>query len=219
MTRIMALLALVFVTSCGVPRGGPEQGVRLVAVGDSILAWNRFSGRDIPQLVSEKTGLPVFNGAISGAVFLGPEGIPTQYPSGAWDWVIVDGGGNDIGSVCGQPVAERAVLNQLIAPDLGGAYAQFLTTGRQSGARIIIMGYAPISDRGGPFAACQQTLRELRVRQERLANATAGVFFVDARDVIRPDDRAAYAIDRVHPTPYAGNLIAGLIAQVINGAR
>lgn len=210
-------LCLIVLAACST--GDPAPQTRLVAVGDSILTWNSTSGRDIPQIVSQGTGLPVFNAAVSGARFLGPNGIPAQYPTGDWEWLIVDGGGNDLGSVCGDPTGERAVLDRLIADDLDGAYATFLRRVTAGGTKVILMGYAPVSIQGGPFAPCVGALEELRARQARLAASMPDVTFADVQQVVRPDNTAAYTFDRVHPTPLGGRLMADLIASEIGTLR
>ncbi|MEL6957891.1 MAG: SGNH/GDSL hydrolase family protein [Pseudomonadota bacterium] len=194
---------------------GPSPQTDVLAIGDSILAWNSFSDRDIPSQVAQKTGLTVFNAAENGAEFFEAPTIPDQYEPGPWDWVIVDGGGNDLGKTCLRPAAAQAVLDALIAPDLSGAYADLLDQIRADGPRVIIMGYAPVSIRGGPFEGCAEVLDDLNDRQSALAAVLDGVFFVDARSVISPEDLEAYAIDRVHPTPLAGDLISDLIVEVL----
>lgn len=141
MRRCIAFF-LLLLTACA-PR--PDNNAQILAIGDSILAWNRLSGRDVITLVGEKTGLTVQSRAQNGANFMREGGITTQYRSGNWDYVILNGGGNDIASVC--------------------------------------------------------------------FNATAAAGRVDA--LVAPDDLAAYAIDRVHPTLYATNLMAGKIAEAI----
>lgn len=216
MKRLLCVVALCGLASCTVLRGSPSDEVRLFAVGDSILAWNRRAGQDIPAIVSRATGLPVFNNAISGAEFVGRFAVPNQYIAGDWDWLIVDGGGNDLTGQCGTPAASDAVLDRLIDnDDLSGAYTQFLAPLTAQGTRVVLMGYMPISVAGGPFAPCRAALDDLRDRQMRLAASMAGVYFVDTRSVVKPDNLAAYDDDLVHPSPLGGRLIGRQIADVI----
>lgn len=213
-------LSAVLLAACGAFRGPPPEGTRLIAIGDSILDWNRRAGADIPTLVSQRTGLPVFNAAISGAEFVGRFAIPDQYPQGDWDWLLLDGGGNDLTGNCGSPAAAEAVLDRLIDDqDLSGAYASFLAPVRSSGIQVIIMGYAPVSVAGGPFAPCEFALNDLRGRQAALAASDPMITFVDVRDVIAPDNLAAYDPDLIHPSPAGGALMADLIARAIENAR
>ena len=214
----LAVVLLLFLAGCAAT---VDRSASVLAVGDSILAWNRFSGRDIPALVQQQTGLSVSSVAVIGADFMphpptDDPGVPSQFVEGDFDWVIFTGGGNDLGKACLQPDAAADILNQLIAPDLSGAYADFLKSLRPKGHKVIIVGYAPVSIRGGPFAGCQTVLETLRDRQRQLAATQPEVFFVDPFEVIAPDDLTAYALDRVHPTPVAGERIAGQIAAIIN---
>ena len=218
---IVSLSLCAFVLfACGALRGAPPEGTRLIAVGDSILDWNRAEDADIPLLVSQRTGLPAFNAAISGAEFVGRFAIPNQLPEGDWEWLLLDGGGNDLTGHCGSPAAAEVVLDQLIDDeDLSGAYAEFLTPITNTGTRVIIMGYAPISVAGGPFAPCEFALNDLRSRQAAFAASDPMITFVDVRDVITPDNLAAYDPDLIHPSPAGGALMADLIAQTIENAR
>ena len=83
----------------------PRAEVRgtLLAVGDSVLDWNREEGASIPSVVGRYAHLEVINESIGGSQVLdhGPGGIPQQYISGAWSWVLIDGGANDVGDGCG----------------------------------------------------------------------------------------------------------------------
>jgi len=216
---VTLMLTAMLLAACGALRGTPPEGTQLVAVGDSILDWNRSTGADIPTLVSQRTGLPVFNAAISGAEFVGRFAIPGQYPAGDWDWLLIDGGGNDLTGNCGSVETAEVILDRLIDDQtLSGAYATFLTPITARGTQVIILGYAPISVAGGPFAPCEFALNDLRDRQAALAASDPMITFVDVRDVIAPDNLAAYDADLIHPSPAGGALMAELIAQTIRNS-
>lgn len=209
------LLAAVL-AGCSVVAPPADGDADVLVVGDSILAWHRGTGRSIPDVVAAQTGLEVSNVAISGARFLGTQGIPSQYVAGDWDVVIFNGGGNDISPVCGSG-QERVVLDRLISADgQSGALPQFARRVVADGARAVVMRYYPVSVRGGPFAPCAATLSELGHRQARMAQALANVTFVDAGDAVRPDDLSAYGVDLVHPTPAGSATIGQLIARRLN---
>lgn len=217
---IAAVIIAAGLVGCSQLRGAPPGDVQIVAIGDSILDWNRDVEADIPRLVGEQTGLEVFNVAISGAEFFGLFEIPRQYPEGDWDWLIMDGGGNDLSGNCRSVGMAEPVLDHLIDDsDLGGAYADLIDRVTAQGTQVIIMGYAPISSAGGPFASCEFALNDLMDRQARLAASDPDVTFVDVRTVISPDNLAAYDDDLLHPSPQGGALMAGAIAAVINAER
>jgi lysophospholipase L1-like esterase len=107
-------------------------------------------------------------------------------------------------------------LNALITADgQGGAIPIFANDVSQLGARVIVLGYYPISDQGGPFAPCRGELDELAARQSRMADLFPSVIFIDSGRVIGSGDIAAYAPDLVHPSPRGAALIGQLLASVI----
>jgi acyl-CoA thioesterase-1 len=205
------------VAACSLTGQAPNRNAEIIVVGDSILAWHRNSARSIPSVVARSSGLTVSDVSISGAPFLGPNGIPTQYVASDWDWVIVNGGGNDLDGTCQTPNGSR-VLDALISSNGSqGAIPAFVNQAAAQGAQVIVLGYYPVSDRGGPFAACRAILAELAARQARLAASNPDVIFVDSGLVIAPGDASAYAVDLVHPSLRGAALIEELVASVIAG--
>lgn len=211
---------LLAIAGCSFVPPALNRDADIIVVGDSILAWHRGTGRSIPEVIEQASGLIVSNVAISGAQFLGPQGIPTQYVADDWDWVIVNGGGNDLQSSCQTANAQR-VLDALISADgQQGAFPAFVSDVAPQGARVIVLGYYPISDRGGPFLPCRSILIELAARQSRLADANPAVVFIDSGRVIGPSDAAAYAPDLVHPSPRGAALIGQLISsEIVRSSR
>ncbi|MCF2905822.1 SGNH/GDSL hydrolase family protein [Octadecabacter sp. CECT 8868] len=202
-------------TACSFVPTAVDLDADVIVVGDSILAWHRGTGLSIPSVVEQQSGLAVSNVSISGATFLGPRGIPTQYANNDWDWMIVDGGGNDLLPTCGTLDAER-VLDALISQDgQNGAIPAFISQVAGQGVDVILLGYYTVSDRGGSFSDCVSELDELSARQERFAATIPTVTFVDAGKVVGSGDAAAYAEDMVHPSPRGAALIGQLITSAI----
>lgn len=192
-----------------------DRSADILVVGDSVFAWHRGTGRGIPAVLEQASGMTVSNVAVNGARFLGPQGIPSQYADGDWDWVVVDGGGNDLRPSCRSPNGQR-VLDALISSDgRGGVIPAFVNRVAMQGTQVIVFGYYPISDRGGPFLPCRALLDELAVRQALLAGTNPDVIFVDGGRGIGPSDAAAYAPDLVHPSPRGAALVGQLISTVI----
>lgn len=209
----------LLIGACGDPR--PTTG-DLVAVGDSYLAWNLDEGASIPEVVGQRTGLEVANRAISGAVVLGDgrEAIPAQYVEdsvdGAWSWVLLDGGANDLDPFCGTP-EEDAVLDALLDEDGGGAVADFTRARVDEGARVVLFGYPDVPS--PTYAPCQPVLDRLRDRYAGWAAATAGVFYVDGREIVTPPQAELYDEDGVHPSVAGGEALGARIAEVIAAAE
>ncbi|MBU2992527.1 SGNH/GDSL hydrolase family protein [Octadecabacter sp. 1_MG-2023] len=210
-----ALAVALGLTACSFVPTSVDTDADVIVVGDSILAWHRGTGLSIPSVVEQQSGLDVSNVSISGATFLGSRGIPTQYADSDWDWMIVDGGGNDLLPTCGMPDAGR-VLDALISQDgQSGAMPAFISRVAGQGVNVILLGYYPVSERGGAFAGCVTELDELSARQARFAETISSVTFVDAGKVVGSGDEAAYAEDWVHPSPRGAALVGQLITSAI----
>lgn len=215
MIKPYAISGFVVLAACGLVPEPLDRSADMLVVGDSILAWNRASGRSVADVIENETGLNVNNVAISGAEFLGPRSIPSQYVSDDWTWVLVDGGGNDLNGNCGTP-AEAPILDALISADVtSGAYADFADQVAADGATLLIMDYYPVSVQGGPFVPCIPAFEILSDRLFRFAESRDGVIWIDTDDVIAPDNLAAYDTDLVHPTPLGSALIGKQIANVV----
>lgn len=211
MIRRLALCLLL--AACAAP---PTGEVSLLAVGDSILAWNRLSGGDIPRVAARATGRAAENRSVPGARFLGS--IPGQYRAGPWDWVIVNGGANDLNRSCGCTGCDATLDALLDARGQGGAMAGFARslTARDHG--VVLLGYYGTSVAGGPFAPCADELTELSRRLALLADSDPAMIFVDAKDVIDPSNLDLYARDLIHPSTQGSALIGALIARAIADA-
>ena len=188
----------------------------MLAVGDSVLAWNRLSGGDIPRVAAQATGRDVDNRSVIGARML--TGIPGQYRDGPWDWVIVNGGANDLRGGCRCTGCDDT-LDALVTPDgQGGAMADFARDITSRGPGVVLLGYYGTSVAGGPFAACGDELTELSRRLALLADSDPAILFVDARDAIDPANLDLYARDLAHPSAAGSALIGRLIADAIAAA-
>ena len=207
------LFLCLLLAACAAPQ---RAEITMLAVGDSVLAWNRLSGGDIPRVAAAATGRAVDNRSAIGARFLG--GIPDQYRNGPWDWVIVNGGANDLRGTCGCDGCDDT-LDALIAPDgQGGAMADFARSVAAQGHGVVLLGYYGTSVAGGPFAACGDELTELSRRLALLAKGDPAIIFVDARSAIDPYDLSLYARDLAHPSSAGAALIGRQIAMAIAAA-
>ena len=212
---MLLLTAVLTLAGCSFVPPAANRDAQVIVVGDSILAWHRGSGQSIPSIVSQSTDLRVSNVAVSGATFLGAQGIPSQFVASDWDWAIVNGGANDLQALCQTSDAQQ-MLDAIVSADgTTGAFPAFVGQVADQGAHVIVLGYYPISDQGGPFAHCRGELDELAVRQSRMADLFPSVTFVDSGRVIGSGDIAAYAPDLVHPSPRGAALIGQLLASVI----
>ena len=220
MREILAVLLIVTgLSACTdtAPRGGGD----ILVLGDSIMAWN--GGRSIPDVIANQTGRSVTSRAVPGAQFDNGSTIASavgfdiqqQFPGGRWNWVVVNGGANDLSADCGCGACGASV-NALIAPDgQSGSIPAFLQRLRaQTGAQVMWMGYYAGSG-SGSFAGCRDDLVEIESRIATFAAGRPGIHFVDSEDVIDRGDRGLFAGDNVHPSARGSARIGAYLAQEI----
>ncbi len=148
LVRLLAVLALLFLSSCGEDATNIK-GARILLLGDSLMASNRTTGRSVADRLEQILGEEVVDKSVPGARILyalpisGAAGlrISAQMQPGAWDVVIINGGGNDLlfGCGCGKCTG---VLDRLISPDgRAGAIPAFVKAVRDTGAKVVFTGY------------------------------------------------------------------------------
>jgi len=142
--------------------------------------------------------------------------IQDQYPGGRWNWIVVNGGANDLGvndCKCG---ACTPVVDTLIGADAAsGEVPAFLSRFRSSGAQVMWMGYYAGNGKGS-FEGCRDDLVLLERRIARFAAQTPGVTFLDSEMVIDRNDPSLFASDNTHPSPKASALIGAYLAKGIS---
>ena len=218
MRVLIALVFLIATASCAVD---PQRtGGDILVIGDSVLAWNRGSGSDIGNVLEAELGREVTSRAVvgagisSGGLGLLARPIPGQLSPGPWNWVVMNGGANDLGSTCGC-VRCDAVIDSLISKDgRTGDIPRLIAVARSQGAQVVWMGYyqTPI---GSLFSGCRPALVELDRRIALHAERERGVYFVDAEDVIPANRPDLLASDRTHPSPTGSAVIGKVLARVI----
>ncbi len=218
MHKIVPVL-LVLLMGCG----GDEQdihgipdGATILAIGDSLLDWNRDDEAAIPDVIGQELEEVAYNASISGAYFLGDDGIPGQYVDSDWEWIVLDGGGNDFNDVCGCGDCAD-LMDEIIAEDgISGELPDFVDDVTGQGFRVIMFGYysmPPTAQYG--FANCNDAVDTYSQRQQLLAQSNENVWFVDGRQIVDPNDLTLYDDDHVHPSELGSRLIGQAIAAQI----
>ncbi len=214
-----AILLPLLLGACAAA-GPPSEGA-ILAIGDSVMAWN--GDRGIPEAVAVDLGRPVVDASQSGAQLTHPSrlagavglDISRQFEGGDWSWVILTGGGNDLRRDCGTP-AEAVTLDGLIASDLTGDLPSLVARIRATGARVAYVGYYDGAEaEPTAFTACQGAFDLMNARLQELAARDAGLLFVDAGTVIDTADIGLYDGDRIHPSPRGSATIGRAIARAI----
>ena len=218
--RLFATLILITTLAACTP-DAPRSGGDILVIGDSVPAWNRTSGQDLGSALQDRLDRNVTNRATPGArirdggfVSAVGRGIPDQLVTRPWNWVVINGGANDLGFTCGCTRCD-GVIEALISKDgTTGDIPTLINRARGTGAKVLWVGYyrAPNS---GSFQGCRPGLVELERRIARFAKATPGVFFKDSEDVITPRDPTLYAADATHPSPKGSATIARYLAETI----
>ncbi|MCB9777147.1 MAG: SGNH/GDSL hydrolase family protein [Alphaproteobacteria bacterium] len=191
----------------------------VLAIGDSIQAWNKHRCQGVPDHVGLLRGARVENAAISGTKLLsGGNAIPGQYQPGDWTTVLVDGGANDLNDDCG--CNECAYMTDvLVSQDgSGGAMPDLLDTITADGADVLLLGYYRFPDGAAyGFDQCGDELSVLNARYQTAAALREGVTFVDLGQVVQPDVTPQYYdFDSVHPSAEGAEAMAALLLQFLD---
>ncbi|MDF1726145.1 MAG: SGNH/GDSL hydrolase family protein [Sulfitobacter sp.] len=220
MKRLVALLSL-FALLIGCADRAPRGGGDILVLGDSVMAWN--GDQSIGDRLGVELGRPVVNRAVPGAEFdndsglLGAVGfdVQRQFPGGQWNWIVLNGGANDLSDDCGCGACSGTVA-QLIGPDgQSGLIPDFIARLRaESGAQVLWMGYYKGNGRGS-FEGCRGDLVEIERRIAAYAEGRPGVHFVDSEAVIEPSNPGHFAPDNNHPSTLGSALIGAYLADVI----
>lgn len=200
---------------------------RILTIGDSVMWWNAEQGGSIADAIAAHLGEPVVNLAVPGAAISHPDpdmaveglDIRAQYRMRGWDWVVVEGGANDLGDEGGAGSCAR-VLDELVSADgRRGDIPELVRRIRLDGARVVALGYYALPAPADEDGFCGDTLPALTRRIEVMAALDPGVVFVAMADVVSPADRSAYDRDGVHPSARSSQAIGRKIADVIRNAE
>ena len=197
---------------------------RILVMGDSLMAMNRVLGGSVAQALGETFGVQVQDQSVLGARYffvvpvLNAAGlkIKAQLTGGPWDYVVLNGGGNDLLFGCGCGACTR-MMTRLISPDGStGAIPDLVADLRASGAKVIYTGYMRTPGVISPVESCGPLGDELDRRLTLMAARDAGVSFVLLSDLVTQDgDRSYHGIDMVHPSVKGSRAIAARVATLI----
>lgn len=216
--RQLMVAACILLAAPSVSFAGAKDDI--LVIGDSMLEWQSFKRASIPHVLAKKTKRKVENRAASGAkLFLtGGEGnprsvIPSQYTKGDWNWVIVNGGANDLFVKCGCNRC-NSVLDRLISKDATkGVLPELADRIRKDGPKVILLSYYQGNERPNLFSKCERVVKELTNRQIKLAQRLNGVELVRSKFAIDPSDRSHFALDGIHLSRKGTHRVGVLLAQ------
>lgn len=212
MVRVLLAMIVLALAGCG---EAPAPEAKVLMLGDSLLAVNRLGGDDVGDALERALGAPVVNRSVVGARYFFGFSIPAQYVPGQYDWVVINGGGNDILFSCGCGDC-RAMIDRLISKDgAQGAIPALVAKARAGGARVAYLGYMRSNGFESPVEKCGPTGDEIDRRLARMAARDAGVVFISLADIVPEGDESYMSPDKMHPSPKGGRAIAARIAAVL----
>lgn len=221
LSRIILPFLLLLGACAAPPPSG--QSPRILAMGDSLMAWHSLAGRSIADTVARELQEPVVDRSVSAARIIyklpisGAAGmqIRQQYQPGNWDWVIVNGGGNDLWLGCGCFACNRKLDRLISADGREGAIPGMLAELRATGARVVYVGYLRSPGTGSLIEHCRDEGDELETRIGRLAARDQGIFFLSNKHMVPYGDRSYHALDMIHPSVKASGVIGRKVAAII----
>lgn len=227
---LRALAVSLFLTGCGESLPSPNTETvsrastpRILAMGDSMLAWHRGSKLAISDELERQLGTSVIDRSvtaarynyvlpISGALGLN---ISKQYRESKWEWVVLNGGGNDLWFGCGC-VACDGTLDKLISPDAtAGKIPDLVSRIRGGGARVIYLGYLHSPGSFSIVDHCKDEAIELENRLSALSSRQGGFYFLRLSNLVPQGDKSFHSVDMIHPSAKASKVIGELVADII----
>ena len=196
---------------------------RILTMGDSLLATHSISGRAVSNAVEKMLGERVTDRSVGGARIIyglpitGAMGlkIAKQYRVGKWEWIILNGGGNDIWFGCGCHSCDRKINRLISGNGRGGEIPRLVSKLRRTGARVIYVGYLRSPGVGSPIESCKDEGDELERRIDAMARADKGVYFLSLAQMVPFGDRSYHGFDMIHPSLKASREIGKRIAEII----
>jgi lysophospholipase L1-like esterase len=199
------------------------QEAKILAIGDSLMAWHSGSGRSISDSVGRVLQEPVENRSVSGAKIIhrlpisGAFGlkISEQLQGGDRDWVILTGGGNDLVLGCGCRLCSGRLSKMISINGRTGEIPNLVRRIRQTGARVVYVGYLRSPGVTSIIDRCRGVGDDLEVRLDRLAKLDEGIYFLSLAEMVPYGDRSMHVADMVHPSVKASRLIGARVATLI----
>lgn len=219
---LIGLFALLLVWGCGevAPSGG---NARFLMMGDSMFAVHRGSRKSVSDNLERMLDTAVIDRSVVGAQYLYPLPISgslglrigSQYAKGDWDWVILNGGGNDLWLACGCRVCNDQLDRLISADGSKGEIVDVVTRARASGARVLYVGYLRTPGIPSAIDHCAAYGNALEARLVRMARTDPGVSYLSIAGLVPSGDRSFHDPDLIHPSHKGSAAIAQRIAAAV----
>lgn len=223
-SKHILLIAFIFLTIGVNAINAQSRDLRVLVMGDSMMAWNQPSGNSVADSIEASPGFAVTDRSVSAASYFhalpisGSLGLrlSAQFRPGSWDWVVLNGGGNDLLFGCGCGKCDR-ILDRLVSKDgRRGEIPDLVARVLKSGAKVLYVGYLRNPGIPSPIRSCRPAGNELDRRLAIMAKTRAGVTFLPMADLVPNGDRSFHAVDMIHPSIKGSRNIAARILQRIS---
>ncbi|MGB1234462.1 MAG: SGNH/GDSL hydrolase family protein [Planktomarina sp.] len=219
------ILAFALLFSACAPLPGSTPDAKVTIIGDSVLAWHRNTRQSVGNALADELGAPVANFSISASRISQPNPamqftrmqIPNQFDDRTPEWVILNGGANDVYFEC-LCLKCPTVVDQLVATKGGGEIPELMLELRKTGAQIMYVGYHRSGGLGSAYDRCANELDVIEARVKAFTDGRAGMYFVDMKDIFPPRDTSFYDNDYIHPSPLGSATIAKRLAVALRDA-
>lgn len=197
---------------------------KVLVMGDSLMAVHKIKGRSVGQYLERYLKTEVEDNSKLGAWMIyrlpltGSLGfsIPRQYQPGHWDWVVLNGGGNDLWLGCGCSKSCKGKLDRLISADgKRGEIPKLLSAIHNNGSRVIYVGYLRSPGIDTPIEACKPWGDALEARIDLFSQQSGRLNYLSLQGLVPEGDASYFANDLVHPATKSSQEIARRIAEII----
>lgn len=222
----MRLLVLLLALAMAGPGLAESARPSVLVMGDSLMSSNRLNGGSVAKALGKELGAKVKDHSLPGARYFyilpvsGSAGmrIEAQFRGGPWDYVVMNGGGNDLLFGCGCGACKRMMDRLVSADGRAGAIPKLVAEIRATGAKVIYTGYLRTPGVTSPVEGCGPLGDKMDRRLAAMAKHDAGVTFVPLADLVKTDgDTSFHGSDLIHPSVKGSRAIAarvlGLIVQ------
>lgn len=195
-----------------------KSSLKILTIGDSLMAWNGIVRGSIPDVIELASGAELLDRS-QVASFVTTGGLERQYVEGDWDWVVVNGGGNDLWLGCGCQRCD-ATLDKMISPDgTSGRIPDLLSRILRGGSRILYIGYLRSPGIDSLIDHCAAYGAEFERRIDALAARQDRITFLSLADLVPFGDRTYHGLDMIHPSRKASFDIGYNATQIILGKQ
>ncbi|MDO9525849.1 MAG: SGNH/GDSL hydrolase family protein [Gemmobacter sp.] len=220
--KLMSLAALLMLFGCGeAVTSAPD--ARILLLGDSMMASGRGNNRAVADAIETELREEVVDRSVVGARYfyympitgLAGLNLTAQFRQGKWDWIVLNGGGNDLLFGCGCWRCDWQI-DRLISDDgLSGAIPKFVSKLRATGAQVVYVGYLRNPGIKTPIKGCGPAGNELDRRLTIMDGLDPGLHFLPMSDLVPEGDTSYHLEDLIHPSPKGSAGIGKRVAQRI----